>query len=419
MKKMRIFVIFIFVAVALAAQAKEPKKIYKLQKAYMYLEESLLISETDLNCSYFVKDDLDRDMQIVDSYHPDRDRMSHLDEDSLFINKGSDGGLKAGDMLMIVGQGRRIRGLGRYYLKKALAEVTNVYEDRSLIKMKSCCHPVHVGDFAVPFEPESTLFAKKFDYLTARFPENPVSGSIVYRDLVEGSEAVMSSSSQFVTIDLGKGVVEKGSLLLVYRILERDLPPLIIGSAIVIHAENTNATAKILDCNSDVLLDDRVLLLPAGSGKDAATAEQKENLPIVDTLQAETQAGENAPADAGAPPPPVEGTLAVDVFFDFDSRQPNKDHSADFAAIREFIAARSEYLVTLRGYTCSIGGEEYNLRLAKERVDMIKNVLVSQYGVDAAHVEAFFYGEKEPPFDNSSEAERMKNRLVKIEVSGK
>jgi outer membrane protein OmpA-like peptidoglycan-associated protein len=419
MKKMRIFVMFIFIAAALAAQANEPKKIYKLQKAYMYLEESLLISETDLNCSYFIKDDMDRDMQIVDSYQPDQERLSHLAEDSLFINKGSAGGLKAGDMLLIVGQGRRISGLGRYFLKKALAEIISVYEDRSLIKLKSCCHPVHVGDFAVSFEAEPTLFAKKFDYLTARFPENPVSGRIVYRDLVEGSEAVMSSSSQYVTIDLGKGVVDRGSLLLVYRVLKRDLPPLIIGSAIVIHAENTNATAKILDCNSDVLLDDRVLLLPAGLDKEAAGAEQKENIPIVDTLQAEAQADEKVQDNADSPPSSLEGALTVDVLFDFDSRQPNRDHSADFASIKEFIDARSEYLVTLRGYTCSIGGEEYNLRLAKERVDTIRNILVSQYGVDAAHVEAFFYGEKEPLFDNSSEAERLKNRLVKIEVSGK
>jgi OOP family OmpA-OmpF porin len=112
-------------------------------------------------------------------------------------------------------------------------------------------------------------------------------------------------------------------------------------------------------------------------------------------------------------------TLTVDVFFDFDSRKPKDDHSGDFAAIREFINAKSEYLVTLRGYTCSIGSEEYNLRLAKDRVDAIKDILISQYGVDSAHVETFFYGEKEANFDNSSEAERMKNRLVKIEVSGK
>ncbi len=55
----------------------------------------------------------------------------------------------------------------------------------------------------------------------------------------------------------------------------------------------------------------------------------------------------------------------------------------------------------------------------RERAEAIKAILVSQYGIDPAHIESFFYGEKQPQFDNSSEAERRKNRLVKIEVNGK
>lgn len=419
MKKMFFLVVFIFITLALAAQAKEPKRIYKLQKAYAYLEESLLISETDLNCSYFIREDMAEDILIIDSYQPDRERKSFLDLDNMFIDKGSKDGLKVGDSLLIISRGGRIGGLGRYYQKKSLAEITNTYENRSLIKLKNGCYSVHIGDFVIPFQPESTVFARKFDYLTARFPENPISGDIVYKDLTMGSEAAMSSSNQFVTIDLGKGVVDKGSLLLVYRILKRDLPPLIIGSAIVIHAENTNSTVKILDSSTDILENDKVLLLPAGFDKDAVGTNMNENIPIVDTLQTETQTGKEVQAQEGGTTEAKGDALIVDVFFDFDSKQPKGDHGNDFTAIKEFIAAKSEYLVTLRGYTCSIGGEEYNLRLAKERVDVIKNILISQFGVDGAHVEAFFYGEKEPLFDNSNEVERLKNRLVRIEVSGK
>jgi len=419
MKKMLFLVVFIFIALALMAQVDAPKKVYKIQKAYAYLEESLLISETDLNCSYFIREDMPQDILIIDSYQPDRERKSFLDRDNMFIDKGSKDALKVGDSLLIISQGGRIKGLGRYYQKKSLAEITNIYENRSLIKLKNGCYPVHIGDFAIPFQPDSTVFAKKFDYMRARFPENPISGDIVYKDLTMGSEAEVSSLNQFVTIDLGKGVVDKGSLLLVYRILKRDLPPLIIGSAIVIHAENTNSTVKILDSSSDIMENDKVMLLPAGFDKDAAGTDKNENIPIVDTLQAETQGGEAAQAEAGATTEPQGDALNVDVFFDFDSKQPKGDHGNDFTALKEFIAAKSEYLVTLRGYTCSIGREEYNLRLAQERVEAIKDILVSQYGVDAAHVETFFYGEKEPRFDNSSEVERLKNRLVKIEVNGK
>ena len=410
-KKILFIVIFIFLAFALTADVKESKKIYKLQKAYVFLDESLLISDTDLNCSYFIKDSMPQDIKIVASYQSIEQRKDFSDNDNLIIDKGSKDGLKAGDLLLIMSQGKLVKNLGRYYLKKSLAEITDIYEQQSVIQLKGGCNPVNIGDFAILFKPEKTVFAKKIDYTLCRIPENPVSGNIVYTDLSLGTPASISATSQYVTVDLGAEVVAKGTSLLIYRILKSDLPPLIIGSGIVIQAENTNSTVKILDSNADIKLNDQVLILPA--------VMEKESIPIIETLQGENQDKENARPGEVQPPEQKGDTLTVDVLFYFDSKQPKDDHSGDFTAIKEFINAKSEYLVTLRGYTCSIGREEYNLRLAQERVEAIKNILVSQYGVDAAHVETFFYGEKEPNFDNSSEVERLKNRLVKIEVNGK
>jgi outer membrane protein OmpA-like peptidoglycan-associated protein len=419
MKKVLFFVIFTFLALALMTNAQESKKIYNLQKAYVFLEESLLISDADLNCSYFIKDDMPQDIEIVASYQPVGDLKDFSDNAKLIIDKGSQVGLKEGDVLQIISQGRSISNLGHYFLKKSLAEITCIYEDQSVIELKGGCNPVNIGDFAIVFKPGKTLFAKKIDYKLCRIPANPVSGNIVYTDLSLGIPASITSTSQYVTVDLGQGVVAKGTFLLICRILKSDLPPLIIGSGIVIHAENTNSTVKILDSSSDIKVNDQVLVLPAIKGSGAAGADKNENIPIVETMQAETEDQENAQPGEGQTTEQKGDSLTVDVLFSFDSKLPQGDRSADFTAIKEFINAKSEYLVTLRGYTCSIGREEYNLRLAQERVEGIKNILVSQYGVDAAHVETFFYGEKEPPFDNTSEAERLKNRLVKIEVSGK
>ena len=415
MKKALFFVIFTFLALALTVNAQESKKIYNLQKAYVFLEESLLISDADLNCSYFIRDDMPQDIEVVASYQPVGELKDFSDNAKLIIDKGSTDGLKEGDMLQIISQGKSIKDLGYYFLKKSLAEITCLYEDQSVIELKGGCNPVNIGDFAVVFKPEKTVFAKKIDYRLCRIPANPVSGTIVYTDLSLGIPATISSTSQYVTVDLGQGVVAKGTMLLIYRILKSDLPPLIIGSGIVIHAENSNSTVKILDSNSDIRVNDQVLILPEIKKSGAAG----ENIPVVETMQAESQDKENAQPGEVQSAEQKGDTLTVDVLFEFDSKLPKSDHSADFTAIKEFINAKSEYLVTLRGYTCSIGSEEYNLRLAQERVEGIKNILISQYGVDAAHVETFFYGEKEPLFDNSSEAERLKNRLVKIEVNGK
>jgi outer membrane protein OmpA-like peptidoglycan-associated protein len=39
--------------------------------------------------------------------------------------------------------------------------------------------------------------------------------------------------------------------------------------------------------------------------------------------------------------------------------------------------------------------------------------------VPESQIESAYYGEKEAPYDNSSEAERRKNRLVMVVVVGK
>lgn len=419
MKKLLILVIFVIFAAALIPSAEESKKIMNIQKAYVFLPESLLISDTDLNCSYFIKDEVPQDIRIVGKHMSTPERNEFSDYDDLLINKGSKDGLKEGDLLMLMNQGQVIRHplnhdrLGRYFLKKSLAMITCIYDNQAVIQLQKGCNPVNIGDFGILFKPEQTLFAKNIDYKLCRIPANAVSGTVVFSDLALGVQGEIAGDSQYVTVDLGEGVVSKGTFLLIYRILHADAPPLILGIGVVIHSENTNSTVKILDASSDIQLKDRVVILPKTVQAAATGQGEPENIPIVETLQSEGQ--EQAPVTEFA----KGDALNVDVLFDFDSNQPVADHAGDFAAIRDFIAAKSEYLVTLRGYACSIGRDEYNLRLSMARVETVKNILISQYGIDAAHIETFFYGEKEPQFDNSSEVERKKNRLVKIEVNGK
>jgi hypothetical protein len=272
MKKVLFSVIFIFLALATITNAEESKKIYNLRKAYIFMEESLLISDTDLNCSYFIKDSMPRDINIVAAYQSVDQQKDFSDNANLIIDKGSKDGLKEGDLLLIMSQEKLIKNLGRYYLKKSLAEIIRIYEQSSVIQLKNGCNPVNIGDFAILFKPEKTVFAKKIDYTLARIPANPVRGNIVYTDLSLGVPASITATAQYVTVDLGEGVVAKGTFLLIYRIIKHDLPPLIIGLGIVIQAENTNSTVKILDSESDIKVNDQVLILPASKEKDYRNA---------------------------------------------------------------------------------------------------------------------------------------------------
>jgi outer membrane protein OmpA-like peptidoglycan-associated protein len=419
MKKTIVAAIFVLLAATLFLNAQEAKKTYALQKAYVFLEEELLVNDTDLNCSYFIRDKVPRDIRIVGKHTPASQLESLTDADELVIDSGAKDGLKEGDMLLILSEGsvfhhpRNHDRLGRFFFKKSLARISCLYDSQAIIRLQNGCQPIHVGDFALPYTPEATVFAKRIDYKYCRIPANAVSGQIVHTDLTMGISADMAGDQQYLTVDLGEGVVGKGTFLLFYRLVTSDLPPMITGLGIVIHSENTNATVKVLDAGTDMRVGDRALVLPrdAASAKPAQPGQAGgEELPVVETLPGGEEAAGEAPV-AGA-------ALNFSILFPFDGIAPLTDPSADFTAIRDFVAGKSEYLITLRGYACSIGGEEYNLRLSSKRVEAIKAMLVSQYGIDAGRIEAFFYGEKEPQFDNSTEAERRKNRLVKIEVNG-
>ncbi len=420
MKKLLVFVIFVLLTATLALDAQESKKIMNIQKAYVFLEEEMLVNDTDLNCSYFIKDRMPQDIRIVANHSVTSERKSFTDHDDLVINRGAKDGLKEGDMLLVISQGRVIRHprnhdrLGHYFLKKSLAQITCLYDEQAVIRLQKGCNPVHVGDFAILHKPEETVFAKRADYKLCRIPSDAVSGLVVYADLSLGVPAELSADTQYVTVDLGEGVVGRGAFLLFYRKLASDLPPLIIGLGIVIHSENTNSTVKILDAGSDMRVGDHALVLPRAAAPGKPGQAGGDELPVVDDLPGDAEEG--LPGEEGAA---MGAALNYSILFEFDTDRPIADHAADYTAIRDFIAGKSEYLVTLRGYTCSIGGEEYNLRLSSRRVEAIKKILTAQYGIDPGHIETYFYGEKDPQFDNSTEVERRKNRLVKIEVNGR
>jgi outer membrane protein OmpA-like peptidoglycan-associated protein len=415
MKKAFLLVFLASVAGSLLLPAQE-QQVLNIQKAYVYQEAVLLISETDLNCTFFInKEGVTDKIRIIGTTQMDVGRLDYADGDQVFINQGGLDGRKEGEMFIVIGEGKTIRhplkggSLGRYYLKEALGQITCLYDHRAVLTLNKGCNPVRVGDIVLPFTPEPTVFKKKFIYTLCRIPTGLPVGNIVYNDLYINDSKELGGDSHYIAVDLGSDRLQRGSFVLFYRVLKSKLPPVINGLGIVIHTETTNSTVKILDAANEIRVGDFAVSLPEPQEAVAEIKpkpeDTKENIPIVDALAKE--GGKK------------EESLMIEMYFDFDSKTVGASYAGDFEKIAGFIRGKSEYAIVLRGYTCSIGGEEYNLKLSQERVEAVKSVLVSQFQIDAGHIETFYYGEKQDPYDNSSEVERRKNRLVRIEVVGK
>jgi outer membrane protein OmpA-like peptidoglycan-associated protein len=428
MKKINLFLVLMIgiLSVVLMAQKEAEAQRFEIKTAYLYQEASLLISDTDLNCSYFIRKGMSESLRITGAEHMDWDKQDYSDGDRMYINKGSNDGIKEGDTFLVFSKGQKVdngltaKHLGTYYLKESQADVTCIYEDKAVITLRKGCNPVHIGDFLVPFKPQEQLIKQKPIYTRCRLPQNRIEGNVVYVSMYMDSVRVIAGPHEYVTIDLGKAIVAQGDFLLFYKLYSEKLPPLIVGTGIVIDSQNTNSTVKVLDSAEPVRVGTKLVVLQKEDlgvgGKSRARLRRltgEENIPVIDRLEKEE--GIESPAGTGS----EEQTLEVNILFDINQAALKETDKAELAKIAEFIQGKSEFVLILRGYTCSIGNEEYNLKLSKERVDNVKQYMMDTFNIKPEFFETYHYGEKEAPFDNTSEEERRKNRLVSVQVIGR
>ena len=299
MRKIIVFLILVLMLVTTTTfsqgQAEEEKvkikrSITDFKRAYAYMEEELLISESDLYCSYFISNKMDEDLVIVGSENMDIFVNAYSDGAKMFINKGSNVGINEGDIFLILAKGKKVsnaltsKKLGTYYLKKSLAEVTCPYEDRAIVTLKKGCYPVYIGDILIPFKKQQTVFKKKINYKRCYLPQasSAIEGNVVYSNLYMDIGRGVSGSGDLLSIDLGKAMVSTGTFVLFYKLFKRDLPPLIIGSGIVINPQNTNSTVKVLDASQPLEVGAKLVVLPESKEQIRPIDAKDEDIPIIE-----------------------------------------------------------------------------------------------------------------------------------------
>jgi OOP family OmpA-OmpF porin len=108
--------------------------------------------------------------------------------------------------------------------------------------------------------------------------------------------------------------------------------------------------------------------------------------------------------------------VELDVKFDFDKANVKEESYGDIKNLADFMKQYPQTTTVVEGHTDSVGSDAYNERLSERRASAVRDVLVNQYGVEAARVNAAGYGESRPVADNATEAGRAVNRRVEAEV---
>ncbi len=231
--------------------------------------ESLLYpitEETTLFCAGYVTDeDVDDSLQI--SGGEEKGKVAYGTNEFLYINKGANSGVRAGDVYAVHAKGRKVKhpkngdGLGRRILTKGTVRVLMVENESALGVVEMACSDIHLGDFLDAYEAPNVPLALRQDPPTRLTPPSgKLQGYIV--DIIGVGDLTMAGAGHLVTLDLGvESGIAPGNLLVVYR---KGDPSgeirHVLGEVAIIDVRDRTSTAKILSSLGAILVGDRVEL---------------------------------------------------------------------------------------------------------------------------------------------------------------
>jgi len=101
------------------------------------------------------------------------------------------------------------------------------------------------------------------------------------------------------------------------------------------------------------------------------------------------------------------------IFFDFDKYELKGASNNELNRISEILKENRNYIIEIAGHTDSVGTNEYNLILSKNRADAVKNYLINK-GIESERIHSKGFGNAFPVETNQTEEGRAKNRRVEI-----
>jgi OOP family OmpA-OmpF porin len=99
------------------------------------------------------------------------------------------------------------------------------------------------------------------------------------------------------------------------------------------------------------------------------------------------------------------------VLFDFDSANINDTSLLEAALV--ILNENPEMTGEVKGFTCSIGPEDYNQMLSEKRANAVRDWFI-QNGIAPERIRAMGYGETNPIASNDTEEGRRQNRRVEL-----
>lgn len=178
------------------------------------------------------------------------------------------------------------------------------------------------------------------------------------------------------------------------------------------------------DSDNDGVLDsmDKCPGTPAGTKVDAngcAVKLDSDNDGVVDSLDKcpDTEAGAKVDSNGCYEALSEQVSVYLAVNFATNSDKVLEGAYDEVKKVADFMRQYPKTDVIFEGHTDDSGAAAYNRDLSQRRANAVAKILIEQFDIDRDRVTAVGYGEDKPLVDNSTPANRAKNRRVVAIVS--
>jgi LysM domain-containing protein len=224
------------------------------------------IEETALQCAGYVVDDREDESLHLAGSEEGATKNTFGDRDILYLNKGSNSGVKAGDVYSLHHVAYTVkhpdtgRSIGTKIETTGWARVILVQENTATVTVEQACMDIHLGDYLKPFEKlPIPLIARHAPPDRMTPPTGRLTGTVV--DIAE--DGMIAGERQLVTLNIGSSNgVAPGNLFSVYKIMYPSVPTPrnVIGELVVVAVRERTATARVLYSRDAIMNGDKAEL---------------------------------------------------------------------------------------------------------------------------------------------------------------
>ena len=222
--------------------------------------------ESTMQCAAYVVSEREDDSLKVIGSELGADKLAYSDRDVLYLNKGSNAGVKAGDMFTMHHEVYKVKRpgsnktIGTKIETVGWAQVVLVQEDTAIAVVEQACQDIHLGEYLKPFEKVNVPLVLNRAPATRL---TPVSGKLDRLIVDIQNDAMTAAQGSIVTIDAGvESGVAPGNIFTIYRITYPSIPSPrnVIGELAVLTVRDRTATAKVTYSTDAIFVGDQIEL---------------------------------------------------------------------------------------------------------------------------------------------------------------